>query len=287
MCDYWNDSVRLRYEKWDAEIWPFFGMNTVSLRFDGRELLRKPENAGALSDSPYLYGIPLLFPANRVAGGTFAFMGKTHRLPINEPARNNHIHGLMYNAPFRIVNKTQKSVEAEYINKGERYPFPFKMTIVDALSEKGYERKISILNTSDNPFPYTLAFHTSFLEPETLSVFVKDRFLCDKNYIPTGKTAELNNTEKQYIKGVKLKNLALSGFYRMGENAARLDDILFSVSENFDEWILFNAGGDKGFVCVEPQAGEVNGLNTKSGCRILREGETHTYTLSISREEKK
>lgn len=278
--------VRIRRGKWEAGILPEFGMNAVSLRYDGREILRKPESTDALSKSPYLYGIPLLFPANRVAGGTFDFMGKTYALPLNEPQRNNHIHGLMYNAPFEIVDQSDRHIEAAYENRGERYPFPFFMKMTDELSESGYTRKVYITNTGNTPLPYTLAFHTTFLEPSRLTVFVKERFLLNENYIPTGRLVPLTECEKRYSGGISLKDYALSGFYVSGGNSAYLDDICFTVSDNFDEWILFNAGGGQGFVCVEPQAGEVNGLNRQNGSKILKEGETHMFTLSITREEK-
>lgn len=286
MCDEMMDKACLSCGGWKAEILPSFGMNAVCLSVDGREILRKPASFETLKNNPYTYGIPLLFPANRVKGGVFSYLGKNYALPLNEPARNNHIHGLMYNAPFTVVSKDGKSICAAFENKGDRYPFPFRMTITDTLSEAGYQRTLEIENTGEGAFPYTLAFHTAFLEPQILKAPVTERFLCDQNYIPLRKRISLSDKEKKYKDGISLKDLALSGFYASGGVKAYLDDICFSVSDNFDEWILFNAGGGQGFVCVEPQAGEVNGLNTEDGCIILQKGETHVFSLSITREEK-
>ena len=286
MCNSGFESVRLVSGGWTCEILPSFGMNAISLSHNGREILRKPDSLKTLTDNPYVFGIPLLFPANRTKGGTFAYEGKRYELPINEPSRGNHIHGLMYNAPFSVVSKDEKSVKAVYENRSEKYPFAFRMTVTDAVSDKGYERKIEIENTSGASFPYTMAFHTSFMEPKILKAPVKERFLCDENYIPVGRRVPLTDTERQYRTGIPLKNHALSGFYVSGGESVWLDDVCFTVSDNFDELVLFNAGGGKGFVCVEPQAGEVNGLNTLDGCRILEKGETHVFSLSITQEEK-
>jgi galactose mutarotase-like enzyme len=42
-------------------------------------------------------------------------------------------------------------------------------------------------------------------------------------------------------------------------------------------------GGDKGFLCIEPQCGEVNGLNSDAH-RELAAGETETFVMTIKRK---
>lgn len=280
MCK--TDLITLTAGKWEYEARPSFGMNVCALRLSGREILRSPADFETLAASPYLYGIPLLFPANRTKGGAFEFEGKSYCLPINEPARGNHIHGLMFDAPFSVTEQTQSRVKAVYVNKDQRYPFPFRMEIEDALSQTGFTRKLTLTNTGNAPFPYTLAFHTTFCAPERLTVPVKNRFLCDENYIPTGEQIALSDLEKQFEGGISPGGHALSGFYESGGHEAELDNILFRVSDNFDEWVVFNAGGDKGFVCVEPQAGEVNGLNHAGGARTIAPRESHEFALSVT-----
>ena len=61
------------------------GANCIRLRNEkyGAALLREPpENP----DNPYLYGMPVLFPVNRISGGRFRFQGREYVFPINEPA---------------------------------------------------------------------------------------------------------------------------------------------------------------------------------------------------------
>ena len=48
------------------------GANCVSLRHDGMGACILRECAGE-KDNPYLYGMPILFPANRISDGTFTF----------------------------------------------------------------------------------------------------------------------------------------------------------------------------------------------------------------------
>ena len=262
---------------------PDFGMNMISLRRNGKPVLREPESMELLQQSPYVYGIPLLFPANRTEGGQFTFEGKTYSLPLNEPERGNHIHGLLYDAPFRVTEQSLDFVRAVFENTGERYPFPFRMTISDKLSEIGLTRTLMLENTGRGDLPFTLAFHTTFVEPVCFAVPVKDRLLCNPFYIPTGEHAALTPEEQEYLTGVESQGRRISGFYTAAAQTARIEDVCFTVSKNFDTWVLFNGGGTSGFLCVEPQCGEVNGLNTPQGHRVLHPGETKTFVISISK----
>ena len=277
-----ENEIVLNAGNWYAKILPDFGMNMISLACGDRHILRSPQNMDTLKKEPYVYGIPLLFPANRVEKGMFTFDGKSYHFPINEPARNNHIHGLMFDAPFRLIEQTRSRVEAIYENKGERYPFPFSMTITDTLTPEGLTRKLYLKNTGDTAMPYTLAYHTSFAEPAVFSVPIGRRFVCNENYIPTGEMAELTAQEQEYHIGTCPKGKKISGFYTAAGHTAYLDNIRFTVSENFDEWVTFNAGGEQGFLCIEPQCGQVNGLNRPGGHRVLLPGETEEFFVSFA-----
>lgn len=274
--------VVLQAGSWHAKILPHFGMNMISLSCGEKQILRSPQSMDTLIKEPYVYGMPLLFPANRVEKGIFTFEGKSYRLPINEPARDNHLHGLMFDAPFRVMEQTGSQVKAIYENKGERYPFPFSMTITDTLTPDGLTRRLSLENTGDTAMPYTLAYHTSFVEPESFCVPIGQRFVCNDNYIPNGQMTELTAQEQEYCTGTGSKGKKISGFYTAAGHDACLDEICFKVSENFDEWVTFNAGGEQGFLCIEPQCGQVNGLNCQGGHRILLPGETQEFIVSFT-----
>ena len=276
-----EQSVTLHAGAWTAEVLPQFGMNMVSLRVNGKPVLREAEDLPALEASPFLHGIPLLFPANRTSGGRFTFEGETYQLPINEPAFGNHLHGLMYNAPFRVVHVSESVVTAEYENSSERYPFPFRMQITDRLTEEGLERTLTLSNTGDKNMPYTLAFHTTFTEPACFSVEIGMRHERSATFVPTGKSESMTAEEKQFGHGISPRDLAVSGYYTAAGKYARLDDILFEMSEGFDQRVLFNGGGNTDFLCIEPQAGMVNGLNMPDGYKLLAPEQQAHYSIFI------
>jgi len=262
--------LRLKAGEWQAEVYPQCGMNLTALTFAGKPIFRTPADEQVLRENLYLYGNPLLMPANRTKDGRFIFCGKVYELPINEPARGNNLHGLMADAPFEVVRQTENEVCAIYQNRGERYPFVFDLIITDTLTVQGWRREVKLQAKED--MPYTLAFHSTFLEPERFSVPIGRRFVCNENYIPNGEMVPAEPLGK-----------VISGFYEAEKHVAMVEEYLFTVSENFDHWILFNGGGEQGFLCIEPQCGGVNGLNSNAH-RILRGGERDTFTLSLERK---
>ncbi|MBO5868758.1 MAG: aldose 1-epimerase [Oscillospiraceae bacterium] len=258
--------LRLSDGDWRAEIRPEFGMNVSSLQWQNTPILRAPRDTEALTNDPFLHGVPLLLPANRTKNGQFSFGNRIYTLPLNEPLRHNHIHGLMFDAPFAVTEQTDNTLRAVYQNRGERYPFAFDMTITDVLQE-GWHRTVELHALED--MPYTMAFHITFVAPTKFSVPIGRRFVWDENFIPTGETAEAEPFGQ-----------AISGYYKAIGHTARFDDFSFTVSDNFDQWVLFNGGGNKGFLCIEPQCGGVNGLNTTEH-RVLEAGQREIFTLEI------
>ena len=66
----------------------------------------------------------------------------------------------------------------------------------------------------------------------------------------------------------------ISGYYKAGGHTAAVGRFTYTVSEEFDHWVLFNGRGESGLLCVEPQCGAVNGLNIPGGHRVLQPGES-------------
>ena len=274
-----KDAVILTHGDWKAKVLPSFGMNTFSLQFQNKDILRSPENLEALKDSPFQHGTPLLFPANRTKDGKFTFESKEYQMVLNEPSRNNHLHGLMFDAPFTVLSTTENTLVAQYKNQGERYPFPFIMTATDTLDDTGYTRTLEILNSGNTAMPYTLAYHTTFIAAERFSCPLKEKYDVDINFIPTGKMLP---AEQEFIDGTSSEGKHISAFYTANGTVATNGEFTYEFSENFDNIVLFNAKGVKNFMCIEPQAGAVNGLNS-GACHVLLPGEKAVYVHKIKR----
>lgn len=273
--------MELTYGKWRAVTEPSCGCNVIVLEYDKKPVLRSPENMEKLRERPCLYGIPLLLPANRTDGGGFSFGEKCYRLPVNEPACNNHIHGLLKDAPFEILSAEPATMTAKLVNGGAYYPFSFTLEITDRLCEKGFLRTLVLKNTGRKPMPYTLGFHITFTEPEFFCVPIDKNCEMDLRHLPTGKLLPLTQRQQCYRHGFVPDGDPINGIYTACGGRVQLGRFTMEVSDQFDHWVLFNGSGKEGYLCIEPQCGAVNGLNSEKH-RILQPGETECFTIKIT-----
>lgn len=273
-----TDSISLRAGKWEAGVCSRLGANVIYLRYDGRDVLRPLCDEEQLEKNPYIQGAPILFPANRTYLGKFSFEGADYEFPITEPRTNSHLHGLVHKEPFELICATDKSVTMKLSNEGKVYPFRFDMLVTYSIDEDGFSQTYEITNTDKKNMPYTFSLHSTFVEPESFVMPVECRQEHDKIDIPTGRFVPLTEQEEKYNTGSPSKDIYVVGYFKAAANTAKIDDILYTVSDNFDCWITYNARGTAGFICIEPQAGLVNGLNIDGGCRVLAPGESVTYT---------
>ena len=266
---------------WRAEVAPNLGGNIVSLSYNGRDIYVPLKSEKQLEINPYLQGAPILLPANRTAGGKFCFDGTEYNLPVNEPATGAHLHGLVHRQIFTVKYCGENEIKLVYENKGDIYPFPFLLTVNYLIKNGVFRQEYTVINTGKSEMPFTFALHTTFTEPHSFSVPID---LCqekDGYHIPTGKYVPLNKQEQGYASGSPSKDIIISGYYRACGHTAYLDGLSYTVSDNFDHWILYNGRGESSLLCIEPQCGKVDGLNIKDGCKILKSFEKATLWTEI------
>ena len=264
---------------WSAEIAPEQGANITSLKDAGTDVLAPLR---ASNKDPFLAGSPLLFPANRTAGGKFCFEGETYTLFVNEEKSGACLHGLLHNAPFSVLDQTKTSARLAYQNAGELYPFPFRMEVLYALTAEGLISQYRLKNLSARAMPYCFGLHTTFCEPEEFSVPLG---LCQqrdmRTALPTGQFTALSDEEKLYCTGAASCGHVVSGYYTAAGDTARIGVYRYTVC-GFDHWVLYNARGSAGVLCVEPQKGCVNALNLPNP-PVVQPGETVVFETRITR----
>lgn len=283
------------------------GANCISLRHEGHKasILREPDYEHF--DNPYLYGMPILFPVNRIEGGSFTFEGRQYSFPINEPNTNCHLHGIVHETPFEVVKQTEN--EAIFrLNVAERKGFPHNHTISLSylLTETALSVTAAVTNHSQENMPCFLGYHTTFRVPFTEGADPKNTFvLADvshlvernmENYLPTGRIlADDEHTEQMQEGTFPALKLPMSRHYRsFGEHRIRLMDKekgLQVVYENDPDlgWRLFYNGNADAYICLEPQTCMVNCQNSDydpafSGFAFVAPGETKTYRSEIRLE---
>jgi len=271
---------------WEAEIVLTVNANMTKLRCrrTGLELLRSPETLEELRKRPERYGIPILFPPNRISGGEFSWNGRTYRLPINEEGRENHIHGLALGMPFAL-KRIHESGEGLLVETSFQfgpedprfpgYPHRFLLSMSYAFKEERVVHEVSIRNLSEEPMPLGLGFHTAFRLPfgggegkgaRLMATAGKGYWeLSPETRIPTGDLhpwperelfregraldgeplARLFPLEKGELEGRAFSGAVIES----PEDGARL---LYEFDDSFKHCAVWNDGGGKGFLCVEP-----------------------------------
>lgn len=274
-----SEFIRLQTEKSFALVCPTRGMNTVRLSFSGEDILRFPKDTEELDTEKYLYGTPLLMPANRTSGASFELDGERYSLPMNEPLRGNSLHGIMTDKTFRIKEKSENKVVGFYRNECADFQFSFECEVSLMLGDDCYTQIYSFKNTDKKRMPLIFSLHNTFLAKGYAREPIGMRYEWNENYIPTGKLLSRDPAEENLARGGDTEGTVLTGYHTFEGHTAQIGKIEYTVSDNFTDWVTFNGRGERGLICIEPQNAPVNALNTKKGLKILNAGETETFTL--------
>jgi aldose 1-epimerase len=296
ICDriLWDDldAVQLKAGAYEALIIPQLGANVIKLNYAGDgcnfEIIRTPENAKTLIDDPYAYGIPVLFPANRINGGKYTYDSITYQYPLNYP-NNVHIHGVLHNSPWKIKSMfcdadtatcilTIRTYESDFLKSC--IPIDITFELENVLSEKGLLQRFTVVNHSEHIFPFGLAYHTTFNVPFTadkdpdhirLHLPIKGVYVDDgPDRIPSGEIKTLSVFEKGIadVNGA-MPLLEVLDFLYSGEDKEKEaifkdlkygKDIVYRAGDDFGYWIIWNKTTKEGFVAVEPQTWLSNAL---------------------------
>jgi aldose 1-epimerase len=160
-----------------AEVLPAFGNNIYRFESGGRQVLMPPASLVSLTHDTYnqfRYGIPILFPPNRVNKGVFSFSGREYRLPVNEPP-DYHLHGEICSKAWEVVETAASEEQGAYVTSRFRYashpeilsyfPHPITFTLTCRLREGRLHLDGAIANEGEDEAPFAFGLHPYFSVP--------------------------------------------------------------------------------------------------------------------------
>lgn len=300
-CIDWNGLRAVEFSKGDytALLIPEMGANLVRLANTrlGVEILRTPTAAEAetFKGRPQVFGLPILFPPNRIADGRYEFDGRSYEYPITIAKEHNYHHGILKSQPFQVSKavETDQTVMIEcryYSNAGNdaiyrHFPHEFKCKITFTLSDEGLRQEVCFGNRSKQRMPVGVGFHTPMRIPfagggdedYAMRVAVGEQVeLSDRN-LPTGRKLPL---DEQFSKlrdgglrvtgcapieaGFTLREIDVDGKPYRGavvENLRTGVRTFYEVDEQTTYWTIWNNGGDQPYCCPEPQSWTTNAPN--------------------------
>ena len=141
------------------------GGRTARIETLGGELVSYRDESGReyiwWGDPAYWPGRnPLLFP---IVGGL-----KDGKIHVKGREVSMERHGFARRREFTVAGQGEDWVELTLEqDEGtlELYPWPFKLTVRQQLTDGGFETAVTVANTGDEPMPFCLGAHTGFCCP--------------------------------------------------------------------------------------------------------------------------
>lgn len=100
---------------------------------------------------------------NRLANGSFAFEGRRHQLPTNDPVYGHALHGLVFDQIWHVRDFTPSTVTMEHeLRPMPGYPFRLRLTVHYALDDATLHCTAKWQNQSATHAPFGIGFHPYF-----------------------------------------------------------------------------------------------------------------------------
>ncbi|GHV69853.1 galactose mutarotase [Spirochaetia bacterium] len=273
-------ALELRAGETRALLLPGFGGHLISLDDKRTSYLRKPRNLGEYLILPEAFGLPVLFPPNRIEGCRFEARGQKYLLPANKG--NQHLHGFLYQRPWQVDRIAAENGGAEIGLSftspagGEVYrwfPHPFRARLIYRLEEGRLSQEVFFENSGDKPMPLMLGFHTAFALPdrEKSPEAYRIRIALGDIQHEAGPPMTDFRSGRILKKGEKVFGQFLAGSFTgedgrlfhgaVIENVKTGGKLYYQTDEQFAYWVLWNQDGNDSFLCIEPQTCAINAAN--------------------------
>lgn len=321
----WHGMRAVEFSKGDyaALLVPDMGANLVRLADTRRgiEILRAPagDEVEEFRRRPHVFGLPILFPPNRIADGQYTFDGRTYRFPITDAKGGHYHHGILKSQPFAVSKACETADEVlvecrYYSNAGNDaifrdFPHEFKCKITYRLTAEGLEQEVVFFNRSETRMPLGVGFHTPLTIPfaggtdadYVMRLAVGEEVELDGRNLPTGRrlplSAQFSKLRSEGLQvtgcgpieaGFTLREIDVDGKPFRGALVEHLRTgvrTCYEVDEQTTYWTLWNNGGQVPYCCPEPQTWTTNAPNAADpaaeGFRAIDPGESWRTTFRL------
>lgn len=321
----WNGLSVVEFSKggYSAAVVPGMGANLIRLADTrlGVEILRSPaaDERDEFLRRPHVFGLPILFPPNRIEDGVYTFGGRTYRFPITQAKEHHYHHGILKSQPFQVSkaweNEHEVLVECRYYSNAgsdaifRDFPHEFKCKITFRLTAEGLEQEVMFANKGREAMPVGVGFHTPLRIPfaggdaadYAMRVAVGEQVELDGRNIPTGRTLPLSEryaglrddglqvTECEPIEAAfTLRAIEVDGKPFCGalvENRRTGVRTFYETDDRTVYWTIWNNGGRVPYCCPEPQSWWTNAPNASDpaaqGFRAIAPGDKWTMRFRL------
>ncbi|MGE0210255.1 MAG: aldose 1-epimerase [Parvibaculaceae bacterium] len=166
-----SDSIVLQASRSRLELAPALGGIVTGYRADGFDWLRRASPDPALAGKPAGFScFPLIPYSDQVRDGAITFRGRRYVLSNGMPLAR---HGHSWRAPWRVMNRSDSSLEIEYRHNAGDWPSAYVARQAFSLGAHGFSVGLEVENVGREPMPCGMGLHPYF--PRTPDVTVTAR----------------------------------------------------------------------------------------------------------------
>ena len=228
------------------------GSRLSSVRFGGTELLVQRTNSDSFSWGCY----PMAPWAGRIRNGIFEHQGSSVQLPINSAP--HAIHGLVHDAVWQVVNTSPTSATLQ-VDLDQRWPFAGWVEHRISVDSTSVNLQLTVHATEHNDeitsMPAQVGWHPWFVRPVQLEAEFKTMYVRDNDGISGAQSA---------LQEFDLMKSPLDDCFSDAVTAPLLNfenGPTVRLESDCSHWVVYNEPSHA--ICVEPQSGPPNGLNSE------------------------
>ena len=275
------------------------GASLMSLTLAGNKVIEEV-SAGR----PELYAGVVMAPwSGRIADGKWIdAKGAERSLEVNEPARNNALHGLVFDKVFEVKKSTTSSVELFIeIAPTDGYPHALRLAVSYELEDGELFASFAVRNFSETNAPFSIGFHpyisASWADgPLQLQSTAQSVLELNENMIAMGKNS-VSTAGKDLRSGKALSDVKLDDDFTdlNFSNGIASTKLLTQDGSGCEIWqedifqhtVIYTPENFPTESCsiqaiaIEPSTSAVNAFNTKQDLLVLSPGETRSGSWGI------
>lgn len=234
------------------------------------------------------YASALLFPfANRIKDGQYGYKNKNYQLFPNNQEENNALHGLVYNKPFLVTHQSAQKDGAEIIMSyayeeiEEGFPFPFIIQLKYTFTKNSLELNVSVVNTSETTFPFTIGWHPYFSSHNLDHSVLK--FKSERKLHIGDRNIGEDLIPISPIDSVALDHKTLDDCWQLKGNVVfdTPQYKLYLSSSEADSFLQAYTPPKKNIIAIEPTTGVSDSFNNKIGLKFLDSKDSFDITWKL------
>lgn len=274
-----------------------------SLTVDGHDLTQSYDDDRL---PPFGCGIVLAPWPNRVRDGRWVHDGAALQLDITEVDKNNAIHGLLRNTPYRLVSRTTDSVTlGAAVVPQHGWPFRLWTTVTYQLTGNGIRVTHEVTNQGTERAPVAVGAHPFIrvgdhdVETLTLTARTVEHVIVDDRLNPVGFESASDGGHWDLSEGRVISTLELDDAWKVGRDDDGMIRTVLSAPDGTEtevwqdgdwEWlqvfitrIFAGPDGPTTAIAIEPMTAPADALNSGLGLRWLEPGEVWRGNWGICR----